>query len=722
MPVVPYSPNPQVAPSGQAIPTPRVGADPNAFGANLGAAVQDLGRVAAGASNEVWQRAVALQTLDNEAAAKNADTEYLLAAGKEQEQFNSLLGKNAVDDYPLYQVRLEKTRSTIREALPNPAVRKAFDASSKSVMVRAVFSGAGHSARQNKAYVVGSSEARVDALYSTVAANAGDDKAFDRTMSDIIDEIDQQGNVLGWGEDQINNTVSDKTSKLWAYRVKSLARTDPIAADEMLKANKDKIRGQDLDAVDQNVRLQTRQVIARQGTNAIVQGWAPYMDEKAIGRAKGIEQSLITVIQKAQNDNPDLQFTIAPEGGTRTVEQQRAIVARGASKTMNSNHLEIHGGRAVDLIPIVNGKMNPNAGPAEMAKIRAAMDKAAAELGIPLGKPIGWDPAHFDLPREYDVSKAPKPKELTEQDVVERTRRFSDRYAANDPLFPDFAESRARSQYKVEKSVRQDLEWRDQTTVAKALLGEEGKADTLPTTIEQLKAVSPEVATAWEALANKPDVQRKVLAQLEKNATADVPMTPERFETWRKLDGLAETDPAQFLTEDIMAADLPRAKKALLLEKQQKKKANAEMDPRVGRALQIMSPTLTSIGLTKAKDPQGFATFTGSMQELITQYTEEHKKQPDQKEIKEMGARLLRETPVGLWSRKYDPKGSGDKQLHMIEPPDDIKAKIKAKYPDRSDAQLQSLYTRALFQQLYGGTVSKPAAPSAPKPTAPTSR
>lgn len=73
--------------------------------------------------------------------------------------------------------------------------------------------------------------------------------------------------------------------------------------------------------------------------------------------------------------------------GRRTMARQRALVAQGASKTMNSRHLT---GHAIDIAPWVGGTVRwdwPLFYP-----LAEAMKAAAAELRIPIRWGGNWKP------------------------------------------------------------------------------------------------------------------------------------------------------------------------------------------------------------------------------------------------------------------------------------------------------------------------------------------
>ncbi len=93
--------------------------------------------------------------------------------------------------------------------------------------------------------------------------------------------------------------------------------------------------------------------------------------------------------------------------GVRTKAEQRKLVARGVSKSMNSYHLY---GLAVDLVAYVNGK--PSWDKKYYHEIAKAMKKAIKKhniKGIDWGFDLwGWDMAHFQLTglrSKYDIRK-----------------------------------------------------------------------------------------------------------------------------------------------------------------------------------------------------------------------------------------------------------------------------------------------------------------------------
>ena len=111
---------------------------------------------------------------------------------------------------------------------------------------------------------------------------------------------------------------------------------------------------------------------------------------KSRAELKGVHPDLIRVVERA------IQITtqdFSVHDGLRTAEEQKRLVAAGASQTMNSKHRpQADGyGHAVDLVPFINGKMRWE-WPA-IYPIAAAVWQAARELKVD----IRWGGAWIDL-------------------------------------------------------------------------------------------------------------------------------------------------------------------------------------------------------------------------------------------------------------------------------------------------------------------------------------
>ncbi len=125
------------------------------------------------------------------------------------------------------------------------------------------------------------------------------------------------------------------------------------------------------------------------------------LGSRSIKNLRGVHADLVRVVQEAIRTT-EQDFTVTE--GMRTVERQRRLVARGASKTMNSRHLT---GHAVDLIPFpFHGDVDEDGIPNiedwdQYYPIAKAMKAAADKLGVDLEWGGDWksfpDGPHYQL-------------------------------------------------------------------------------------------------------------------------------------------------------------------------------------------------------------------------------------------------------------------------------------------------------------------------------------
>lgn len=103
----------------------------------------------------------------------------------------------------------------------------------------------------------------------------------------------------------------------------------------------------------------------------------------SLTRLNGVNDNLVRVVKRALELSTQ-DFAVLE--GLRTKERQRELVREGASQTMNSNHIT---GRAVDLVPIVDGKVSWDW--KYYYPIAEAMRKAAKELGVQVKWGGSWE-------------------------------------------------------------------------------------------------------------------------------------------------------------------------------------------------------------------------------------------------------------------------------------------------------------------------------------------
>jgi len=106
------------------------------------------------------------------------------------------------------------------------------------------------------------------------------------------------------------------------------------------------------------------------------------LSQRSLDRLQGVDERLVKIVSRA------IQITDTDFGviqGLRTEEEQKALVEKGASKTMKSKHLD---GLAVDLMAYIGGRGSWELNVYD--NIAEAMQQAATEEGVDIRWGAAW--------------------------------------------------------------------------------------------------------------------------------------------------------------------------------------------------------------------------------------------------------------------------------------------------------------------------------------------
>ena len=114
-------------------------------------------------------------------------------------------------------------------------------------------------------------------------------------------------------------------------------------------------------------------------------------------RLRGVHPDLVRVVRRCAADWADPETGFIVTQGLRTLEEQKLLKAKGASRTLRSRHLT---GHAIDLAVSVRGQIRWDW--PLYAKLAKAMKAAAKVEKVPLEWGGDWtsfkDGPHFQLP------------------------------------------------------------------------------------------------------------------------------------------------------------------------------------------------------------------------------------------------------------------------------------------------------------------------------------
>jgi hypothetical protein len=664
------------------------------FGANIGQALQHLGGTESAVGNEIFARGIAMQDLYNHSAAQDADAQYMQKAGELHANYSSLQGKDAVDAYPQYIQDLKDARSGIGDGLPNDMARKLYDAGSLSTMGRTVFNGAGHAATENKNYALGASKARVQAIGDQALSTPADDGQFKQGLATSEDEVRQQGVLHGWSPEQTEEAVAQNKSSLWSQRIQGLVKVQPFAAGKMLDdgVKSGDIRGEDIAKLTNLVQGAQNTVGARQVSHSVMTGAGNQFGTGPVG----IKQAATAIGQIESGGNYSTVGVQTAHGqalGKYQVMEEFLpdyLAKAGLQPMSRDDFLKNHA--AQDQVFAANFG-------AYMKQYGSFNDAASMWLtGKPLAQAGNVKDALGTNAQAYVTrANAALAQNAPLADKVAMGAKLATTQAPDNPLFPDYVQQRITADANRQIAIKRDDQFNNRQVVETSLMG--GPDGKLPTTIEQLTA-DPKAADAWDKL--DPSVQRRYMGVLAHNAKGDNAWTPDALRQYQQLKGQAQNDPADFIDTDVIGSNLPLSAKKELINLQQTVKNKAEGDPRVSRAMSILAPDLQAAGITRT-NKDDYNQFTGALAGALDDFAQENKKPPAFKDVQQIGARLLQAhtTQGWLWNSQQP--------MYQVPVPDDEAEKIKADGQWKklgitpTDTQVQRIYTRKLYQDLYGG-------------------
>ena len=131
--------------------------------------------------------------------------------------------------------------------------------------------------------------------------------------------------------------------------------------------------------------------------------------------------------------------------------------------------------------------------------------------------------------------------------------------------------------------------------------------------------------------------------------------------------------------------------------------------------MSILAPDLAAAGIER-KNKEDFYQFTGALADQLKDFADENKRPPKAEEVQQIGRRLLTEqTSKGwFWNSKTPtyqvPVPSEEAEIIRADP-------MWAKYGiTPTEQQIQRIYTRDLYQKLYGKAKGDSANPQAATP------
>lgn len=704
MPQVPYSGAQSVEPN--YAPTPSVNVNPpaSAFGAATAEAQGRAGAVMERAGDELFQRAYAMQEMDQQADVINAHANAVDQIADKKVEFHSLQGAAAKNALPQYKDDINKIIEENSKGLTSEYARTLYGNQTRVLRSQTIESAAGHAATQFKNYQIGASHADAQSAQKIVGMNPDNEEVFNQQLERISASAKSQGALQGWSPEQVKNYYNDETSKAVDTRARLLAEKGDIAgAQRVLDDGSERglISGEARGKADQYIRTKRWEVMGRNESQKLVSG-----DTPAFGSGKVPIDRLYNAIIGVESSGS--QYSRVPI----TAGSHKGEYALGLGQVLQSNlapWLKEAG------MPAMSEKEYLADKNAQMKLIKFKLNYYQEKYGSANKVARHWrglgfqDPSNGETEPQYLKRFNQKlAGSASSREVRDTATAHAREIAPDDPEFPERLADRTEADQM--KMVREENEeYRDNLSTVRGALGPnaEGK---VPTSMDDV--ADPAIQAAYAKL--KPGDQVKIDKTLAANSKGEVWETPANQKTYRtwlgKLMPMAGDDAhKEALEADFMGMqDLPMKNRVELLKAQQALYKNSVKNPAVSSAVQAASARLHELGITPKDDE--YYTFKGSMYEIMSKFLEDNKRPMKPEEIKDATDQILKDQIISKGFISYfDETGP----IIRAEVPEKVATSIKQTYLEKkgrepTDQELKIAYTALQYNEFYGSKKAEP--------------
>lgn len=679
---IPYNPIPQVGSAGAAMSGV---APPAAFGSETAQALSHFGDVAQRSGDEIFARGIAMQQVNEQANANKAAADFTTELGKIHADFTSKLGSDAVNSFPAYQQAVNDLRQKYRGSLNSPYAQNLYDADSRNMQARAMWSASEWAGQQNRAYAIGASKAKIESLQATGITDGSADPGITKQ---ITDEVDHQSALTGASPEVTALNKDRAVSGMFKQRITGLAVSDPYKAKQELDdaVAGGKLKGMDLaeasNAVQQHMYTRGASIAA----DAVVSGRDPivgagkvptFRAQDAIGAASSQNNySLIGPTGPAG----------APLGRYQVPEAKLGMWLKEAGMPAMTRDQFIADHKAQDnLFNFKFGQyMNQTGSFNEAAKMWAGDDSPAGNQYV-------------------ESARTALAKTMPATDLEAAARGAAKGLMPNDPVFEDTVGAHTLMLHNRNLMANREDEFDRRQTIQSAILGGGDKA---PTSVDELTQ-DPKVKAAWNALT--PSDRNRYMTVLAQNAKGDYRWTPETMSQYMQMQGIAQHPGASpdelksVLNTDVSSLKMPLAAKRQLLETQSKIFKGFTVDPNTQHALQVLTPYLGD--LKRPENKADLNQFIGGLHDVMKQSIEASGRTPSDQDIITIGNRLLQQVPE---QRNYGLFGQQSVPRYKATVPDEYRRIFQTQYKasnngvEPSDEIIHNQYIADTYQKFFG--------------------
>lgn len=216
----PYSPVPNVRPDLQPVRPVWVNTPEAAFGGATAQALGTLGKSLDNVGNELATRALAMQQLHNETAARNA----MVGNAQEADLALAKFRNSPNQDLPAFQQQIEDIRQKWRKTLNNPMAQERFDGDSSGLQIQTLRYATFAASDGLREKANGALQSQIDQAKYGVGTPGGG--VAQHNVDTISNGITQYGTANRWSPEKINWETQKAHAELGINTIKNATEAD----------------------------------------------------------------------------------------------------------------------------------------------------------------------------------------------------------------------------------------------------------------------------------------------------------------------------------------------------------------------------------------------------------------------------------------------------------------------------------------------------------------
>ena len=239
--------------------------------------------------HEFSQLAVKLQTMMDETEADAANTAYDNQRREVlfgQTGFYNQKGRNALDAMQPTTDAIEKLRTQNRSGLTTPEQKRMYDYMSRRSTQSDLRSMSLHAVQEGNRYALNTNNAALVNEVNNSGAYRNDSERFGESLGKIAVLVEQGARLRGeTDQESIRVGITHWQSDAWIARIKGVAESDPVAAQQILKENAESISLPQRIVLESQLKREVMPVQAKRIVDAILPDtvrakdtWALYGD------------------------------------------------------------------------------------------------------------------------------------------------------------------------------------------------------------------------------------------------------------------------------------------------------------------------------------------------------------------------------------------------------------------------------------------------------------